>query len=672
MSHPSRLATLHLSLRITIGSLAVALGGSLLSTTLTGQNRSVEVEWRYYGGDTGSRKYSPLDDINRDNLRRLSVVWTWATGDGPREEFATRPGQFQNTPLMIDGVLYASTPYNRVVALDPETGVERWSYDPKAYEDGQPPNGTGFVHRGVAAWRDGERLRIILASRYRLIALDAVTGEPVDGFGTNGVVDLSQGLVWDINKKHYTNTSPPVIYKNLFIVGNGVGDRLMYRKDPPGDVRAFDAKTGKLVWKFNTIPQSGEPGNETWSDDSWKFTGHTNVWAPMTVDEARGLVYLPVTTPSNDFYGGRRPGSNLFAESLVCLDAATGTRKWHFQIVHHGLWDYDLPAAPVLATVTVGGRARDVVVQVTKQGFTFVFDRVTGESIWPIEERPVAQSDVPGERSWATQPVPTKPAPFAAQGMSLDDAFDLTPRLKEQATAMMKQYRLGPLYTPPSLEGTLMRPGVMGGANWGGAAFDPETGRLYVKSSGLAHVASLRKVERREDLGARAEEVDADYMPGTDGRQRERTSGEGGTNADFPNGLPLNKPPWGHMTAIDLNRGEIVWRVPFGDAPWLREHPALQGVSLPSRLGALGPAGAIVTKSGLLFAGSGDRALYALDARTGEEVWRHTLADQVTGTPMTYRTKSGRQFLVFATTGTNGTKLVAMALGEEKDPGSRP
>src|SRR5579864_2073519 len=330
---------------------------------------AIVVEWPYYGGDQGGSKYSPLTDVNRSNVSRLAVAWHWNAHERALQPFGTRPGVFETTPLMIDGRLYFTTPYNRVVALDAETGRERWSFDPKAYEDGQPPNGTGFVHRGVAAWHDRGSLRLFLNSRYRLFALDAATGTPVESFGDHGSIDLSRGLVWAINKKHYTNTSPPVVYKDLVILGNGVGDRLAYRNDPPGDVRAFDAHTGKQVWTFHTIPQPGELGNDTWKSDSWAYTGHTNVWAPMTLDERRGLLYLPVSTPSNDFFGGLRPGQNLFADSLVCLDAATGVRKWHYQLVHHGLWDYDNPSPPNLVTITVDGRSLDAVVQLTKQGF---------------------------------------------------------------------------------------------------------------------------------------------------------------------------------------------------------------------------------------------------------------------------------------------------------------
>ncbi len=380
--------------------------------------------WPSYAADNAATHYSPLTDITPANVAQLSVAWEWSPAEQSKQEFGTQPGNFQNTPLMIDNVLYLSTMYNRVVALDAETGKELWSYDPKAYEDGQPPNGTGFVHRGVAAWSDpstgqGRRqTRIFLNSRWRLIALDAKTGEPITSFGDKGVVDLTAGLRREVNRKHYTNTSPPVVYKNLVILGNGVGDRLTYKGDPPGDVRAFDARTGKQVWRFNTVPDAGEPGNDTWENESWKTAGHTNVWAPMSLDDARGLLYLPVSTPSNDFYGGDRPGANLYGESIVCLDAATGARKWHFQIVHHGLWDYDPASAPALVTVTVDGKRVDAVAQLTKQGLVFVFDRVTGRPLWPIEERKVPASDVAGEHSWPTQPFPTKPGPDRAAGRS--------------------------------------------------------------------------------------------------------------------------------------------------------------------------------------------------------------------------------------------------------------
>lgn len=605
-------------------------------------------EWPFYAADQGATHYSPLTEVNRDTVKELGVAWRWRPNEKKLDEFGTQPGTFQATPLMLDDVLYLSTPYNRVIALDARTGAERWSYDPKPYEDGQPPNGTGFVHRGVAAWRDSVSgaLRIFINSRYRLICLDATTGRPVDSFGAAGIVDLTRGLSRSVNPKHYTNTSPPVVYKDLVILGNGVGDRLVYTNDPPGDVRAFDARTGRIVWAFRPIPGPGEFGHDTWGGGSWKTTGHTNVWAPMSLDETRGLLFLPVSTPTNDFYGARRPGANLFAESIVCLDAATGRRRWHFQITHHGLWDYDLPAAPILTTITVEGQRIDAVVQLTKQGWAFVFDRSTGTSVWPIVERPVPPSDMPGEQAWPTQPAPSKPPAFAEQGITLEDAFDLTPALQEAARAEMRKYRLGGMYTPPSLRGTFMRPGLIGGANWGGGAFDPASGWLYVKTTNQPAIARLAKPDRSPS-NPRASEVDADYVFSAIGAQ-------------FMDGLPLVKPPYGHLTAIDLNRGAIAWRVPIGDMPFVRQHPALKGVALPPRLGAPGAPGAIVTAGGLVFVGGGDAALNAVDALTGDLIWRAPLVQRTTATPMTYRS-GGRQYVVIATGSGEDAELVAFA-----------
>jgi quinoprotein glucose dehydrogenase len=411
------------------------------------------------------------------------------------------------------------------------------------------------------------------------------------------------------------------------------------------------------VWTFHTIPQEGEFGHDSWENGAEKYTGHVNVWPPMALDERRGLLYMPVTTPSNDYYGGRRLGNNLFADSLVCLDAATGKRKWHFQLVHHGLWDYDPPAPPNLVTITVNGKRIDAVVQLTKQGFAYVFDRVSGEPVWPIEERPVPQTDVPGERTSPTQPFPTKPPAYAAQGVTLEDAFDLTPELKAEAQATMKKYRLGPLFTPPSMEGTIVRPGQWGGANWGGGAFDPETGMLYVKTVELGGIARIQKFDR-ERAGARAAEVDAEYT-------------NRGLPAGFHGTLPLFKPPYAHVVAIDLTTGTIAWKEAFGDMPALREELTRLGITPPEKLGAQGPPGSVVTKGGLLFIGGGDRAFHAIDKKTGRELWSAPPLE-TTGTPMTYLARSGRQFVVVATgRGTDAT-LVAFALPGGARPMTQP
>ena len=482
------------------------------------------IEWPFYGGDQAGTKHSAAADINRDTVARLGVAWSWKPVEQPKAVVRTQPGSFENTPLMIDNVLYVSTPYNRVVALDPETGHELWAYDPRAYEAGQPPNGTGFVHRGVAAWRDGGKLRIFINSRDRLICLDGRTGELVTSFGARGVISLVDGLRWKVDPKQYTNTSPPVVFKNIVIVGNGVADRLTYPKDPPGDVRGFDARTGRLLWTFHTVPQAGEPGNDTWEQDSWRTTGHTNVWAPMTLDESRGLLYLPVSTPSNDFYGGRRLDriSSPSPSSVSTPPPARASGTFRSSITACGTTT--CRRRPT-SSIRPDGRSVDAVVQLTKQGLVFVFDRVTGKPVWPIEERAGPPSDMPGEHAWPTQPFPAKPPSIAELGVTEDDAFDATPALHAGALAEIRKLRTGPLYTPPSVQGTLQRPGIIGGANWGGAAFDRASGRLFVKTSNQAHVARLAKPDPRPG------ELEADFA----------RAGE--TAAEFMNGIPLLKPP---------------------------------------------------------------------------------------------------------------------------------
>ncbi len=617
-------------------------------------------EWPVYGGDAGGLKYSPLTTIDRSNVGRLAVAWTWKTGERPitppGAAIPARPGQFQATPLAIGDTLFLSTPFNRVVALDAATGRELWAYDPHAYDAGQPSNGTGFVHRGVATWSDGKQRRILIASRWRLIALDAATGRPIPTFGTNGEVDLTANILWSVERKHYTNTSPPVVYGDLVIVGNGVGDRLVYKRDPPGDIQAFDVRTGKRVWRFNPIPQPGEYGNETWEDSSWARMGHTNVWAPFTVDVRRGLVYLPFGTPSNDWYGGERHGNNLFAESIVCLDAKTGRRVWHYQITHHGLWDYDMPSPPVLATIHKDGRRLDVVAMVTKQGWVFVFDRVTGKPVWPIVERPVAASDVPGERAAPTQPVPTKPPAFAKQGFTENDVIDFTPEVKRLALEEVRKYRVGPLFTPPSLHGTIVMPGAIGGGGWGGGAFDPETGILYVKATNNPALFKLSPVETLSDT------VQARYMVELGRSLGVRPAlAEATESARVPD-LPVHKPPYGTLTAIDLNHGEQLWQVTLGDEPSIRNHPMLRGVTLPPLLGVRGAPGPIVTRSGLLFVTGGGQVLYALDAKDGRTVWQHDFERVAYSVPMTYATRDGRQFVVIATGAGTNAELVAFTI----------
>ena len=645
----------------TLAKLALAALMLALASAASAADKKGMVEWFYPHGDQGAARYSPLADINAGNVSRLQPVWQWKSPDVPMPEFKVIPGNFTVTPLMVDNTVYVITNYYRVAALDAETGQQKWMFDPRAFEGGPSALAGGYRPRGVAAWRDKGKLRIFLASRYKLICLDAETGKPVMSFGADGVVDSTEGIRptdnggKPIDKNFLEYNAAPVLFGDLVILGTATGDQV-FGKDPAGSVRAFNARTGKLVWVFNMIPQPGEYGNETWLNDSWKNNGSNDVWAGISVDEKRGLVFLPGGNPTNPYYGGQRPGNTLFAQALVVLDAKTGKRKWHYQTVHHDVWDYDLPAQPNLITVTKNGKKIDAVAQLTKQGLIFTFDRVTGEPIWPIEERPVPQSDVPDELTSPTQPFPTKPAYVGAgQGVSLEDAFDLTPEAKAAAQEQMKKFKIGPIYTPPSTLGTLTRDA---GPNWGGGAYDPETNRLYIRTGNSLVLHKLTKFDPETTTNPFARiNIDPGY---------EQTRA-GGTSV--LGGLPLMKPVYGTLTAVDMNTGDILWKVPMGKgSDAIRSNPALKDVKVPDRLGSAGPAGAIVTKGGLIFVGGGERALYAFDKDTGKEVWSTPLQRPVGATPMTYRTKSGRQFVIAATGSADDAMLMAFALTEPSKP----
>ena len=460
-----------------------------------------QVEWRHYGADRAHSRFLPLNQVNKSNVKRLQEAWRWESVDAPIAQKNRRLGlgPFKPTPLMVGGMLYVSTSLSQVAAIDPATGKTLWVHDPESYKRPRPGN-SGYQHRGVEYWTDGKDARIIIATGGRqLIAINAKTGETYPEFGRRGWVDLRQGLGRPINERTLGFNSPPVVCRDTIVVGSVVQDFVQEMNTAPGHVRGYDVRTGKLKWVFHTIPHPGEFGNETWKDESWKKMGNTNVWSTMSADEELGYVYLPVSTPTNDYYGGHRLGDNLFAESLVCLDAETGERVWHFQVCHHGLWDYDIPCGPNLVDLTVDGKPIKAVAQVTKQGFCFVFDRVTGEPVWPIEERPVPASTVPGEEAAGTQPFPTKPPPFERQTTHDDDLIDFTPQLRAEALQIVGNLARGPLYLPPIVngqggkQGSLLLPSPAGGANWRGAAVDPETNLLYVGSMTSPVVMSVVK-----------------------------------------------------------------------------------------------------------------------------------------------------------------------------------
>jgi quinoprotein glucose dehydrogenase len=623
-------------------------------------------EWRSYGHDLAGTKYTPLDQIDGSNVGKLGIVWRWRSPDNEiGKQFPDlMRWTHQVVPLMVGGVLYASSSFGTVTAIEASSGTQRWQFDPQSYLGGTPAQGI-FIHRGVSYWSDGEDERIIYGTPdARLIALDAKTGKPIPTFGNAGQVDLTQGLRRPIRRDRYSVSSPPTIVGDVVVVGSSIRDAAPTRRMPPGDVRGFDARTGKQLWTFHTIPQPGEPGVETWENESWRDVGNTNVWTVMTADPELGTVYLPISTPTNDWYGGVRHGDNLYAESLVCLNAKTGERLWHFQAVHHGLWDYDFPAAPNLVEIRVDGRAIRAVAQVSKQGFTYVFDRETGEPVWPIEERAVPQSKIPGEKSSPTQPFPTKPAPFDRQGITKDDLIDFTPALRSEAEKILAGFSYGPLFDPPQLDNWLQLPGALGGANFGGAAFDPETGWLYVPS--------MTKLMKAKLVKPSAQTSDLPYIHETDW-------------VEGPQGLPLLKPPYGRVTAIDLNTGEHAWMQPVGEGP--RNHPALAGLDLP-RLGWPQRSHPLLTKT-LLFVGQEARTwdhflsltdgsqievtdteslwrfhpkLYAYDKRTGELRAEIDVPANISGAPMSFLA-NGKQLIVFPIGGASGdVELVAMGL----------
>lgn len=633
----------------------VAIGlAALLLTVVHPAAQSRTADWLGYANAGGSR-YSPLDQINASNVGKLQVAWRASmTPDEMRQRLgSTAPpaAMSQNTPLKVGNLVYMSTGVGAVAAVDATTGRLAW-FDlvPESVPNNRRRLGNST--RGIAYWKGGRDERIFSITGDYLVALNAKTGERVRGFGQDGAVDLV--ATYDRKAESYSG-SMPLVVRDVVVLGglggpsgDGYSESMLALKEGwPGDVRGYDARTGKLLWTFHTVPRKGEFGHDTWLNGSAEYTGDTNVWAPFTGDDELGYVYLPVGTPTSDYWGGYRPGNNLFAESLVCLDVRTGKRVWHYQMIHHGIWDYDVATAPVLADITVDGRKIKAVAQVTKHGFTFVFDRVTGKPVWPIEERPVPKGDAPGEWYAPTQPFPTKPPAFDRLGVTVDDLIDWTPELRKEALDIINQYRWGPLFTPPSTidgpdgkKGTIFSPGNDATA-WYAQSYDPETGVLYVTTGNSAQVIELVP-SKNPQSNIPLVRKDLDHLFG-------------------PRGLPSPfKPPYSKVTAIDLNKGEILWTWVNGDGP--RDHPAIKHLNLPP-MGSGGRAAALITKS-LMFIGEGrqgGKMFRAVDKKTGTTVWETELPALTGAAPMTYMA-NGKQYIVMAIGGAIRAELIAFTL----------
>jgi quinoprotein glucose dehydrogenase len=621
-------------------------------------------EWRYLNGDPLSTRYSPLDQIDAGNFKDLKIAWRWkpAIGPAPFSLGGTAQGngdpvlamyKSEATPIMAGGVLYQSAGGQRVVAaIDAATGEQLWMWngiDEQGRDRKAPRRNAG---RGVGYWTDGTEERIfVITTGFYLVALDAKTGVPVKSFGVDGAVDLMAELNVDFDHvSRIGNSSPPMVVRDTVIVPPALEEGFVppSMRNTPGYAMAFDARTGKQKWAFHTVPKAGEFGADTWEQESNTYTGNTGVWAPISVDPELGYAYLPVETPTDDYYGGHRLGSNLFANSVVAVDIETGRRIWHYQITHHDIWNYDLSSAPSLVEMTVNGRRIKALVQLSKQGFAYVLDRVTGEPVWPIEERAVPSSDVPGERAWPTQPHPTKPAPYDHQGYNENDLIEFTPELRAEAVRIAKQYRLGPVFTPPSeikdngTKGTWYNPGGTGGSLWQSGGFDPETSYYYIPSKTGPGVVTVRN-DPRSDL------------------RYSRGPGE----ALSVQGLPILKPPYSRITALDLNTGEYAWVTPLGTTPErVSQNPALRGITLPNTGGIGLHATLLVTKT-LLIAGEGwggEPMIRAYDKKTGAVVGELQIPGMMGSMPMTYMV-DGKQYIAFTVgTQTNPAELIALAL----------
>ena len=636
-----------------ISSFIVSVGILIFSPMVWSQSGTdVDAgDWPTYHGSFGAQRYSPLDQINAENVDSLEIAWRFSTENfGPTTDFNN-----PSTPLEIDGVLYADIASTRnVVALNATTGQVLWMWRPDEGErfDHAPRKGAG---RGLAFWREGDTSRILdITPGFQLISLDAKTGYPDPNFGSNGRVELFDGLrnsdgFEDID---IGSSAPPFVMNDVIVVGpaHRVGMRPRSKSNVKGDVRGFDVRSGELLWTFHTIPERGEVGFETWLDSGVNFTGNAGVWAPMSGDPDLGHVYLPVESATGDRFGADRPGDNLYSSSIVALDIKTGERQWHYQLTHHDIWDWDIPSAPVLADLPNG---RKVLMSVTKQSWVYTFDRATGEPIWPIEELPVPAGDVPREWYSPTQPIPTRPAPFDRQGFTEDDLIDFTPELRALALEAVADFRLSPsVYSPPSLadasdgtRGTLALPSSTGGANWEGSALDPETGILYIPSRTALGVMSVGKDP----------DSDLDY------------SQSFGVRVPRVQGLDIVKPPYGRITAIDMNSGDHLWQIANADTPdRIANHPALEGIDIP-RTGVPTRAGIVATKTLLLVGEGGGGAgaspiLRAIDKQTGDIVAEIELPNPQSGLPFTYEHDGIQYLAMFVSGGGMPAELVAYTL----------
>ncbi len=690
----------------------------------TGCQRALpDHDWAAHGADPGHTQSSPLDQITTANVQRLQVAWTYRTGDARAER-----SEIQCNPIVVHGVLYATSPQLKVFALDAGTGQKRWVFDP--FRTGSAANALG-VNRGVVFWENGADQRVFMAAGQRLYALDARTGVPIATFGEEGSVSLKEGLGRDGAGLYVLSNTPGAIFKDLLILGTRVSEGPGVSS--PGHIRAFDVRTGRMRWIFHTIPWPGEFGYDTWPPDAWQRVGGANAWSGISVDQARGLVFLPTGSAAFDFWGGNRHGANLFANCLLVLDAATGKRRWHYQFVHHDLWDRDLPAAPVLTTVTHGGQRIDAVAQTTKSGFVYLFNRETGEPLFPIVERPVPPSDLRGEQAWPTQSLPVKPPAFARQALTEAEVTDLSPESHAAVLQRLRMSRAGKPFIPPSTQGTVIFPGFDGGAEWGGAAFDATSGLLYVNSNEMPWILTMVEIERGKQTSdaARGRRVyqsncivchgperrgdqtrnvpsllDVNKRLSRDAMEKVIVNGKGvmpaspglttsertevvaylfgdkptpasradpdepepevpytttGYNRFFdPDGYPAVKPPWGTLNAIDLNKGEIAWKVPLGELPELVKRGR-------GKTGTENYGGPIVTNGGLVFIGATkDEKFRAFDKKTGQVLWETSLPAGGYATPSTYAV-GGKQYVVIAAGGgkmgtKSGDSYIAFAL----------